>query len=216
MESKLRDTLITCISLIAAVCVWNMCCAVWNQLGRPLSGDDMTLGIELIGIILVIILAATTSFKLRDMGLSFNHIGAVLLRAVVISVVGFAIIYAAKLLLERYVPSYFKAGASFCDWSKFKLSYPFTAFIQEFLCRGVVQESFDRMLPAKRRAARSIAITSLYFAAMHAFLGVTYMVGAAILSAVLGIIYEKDRNIWGLTLIHFVLGNAAMVLQLVV
>jgi hypothetical protein len=36
-----------------------------------------------------------------------------------------------------------------------------------------------------------------------------YMMAAIILLGLLGGLYEKHQNIWGVTIIHFVLGQAA-------
>ena len=70
---------------------------------------------------------------------------------------------------------------------------------------GSVRKLFD----GKRAVAVAVALTTLLFGAVHLGHGFMYMITAIILLGSLGGLYEKQRNIWGVTIIHFVLGQAA-------
>ena len=51
-----------------------------------------------------------------------------------------------------------------------------------------------------------------FFGAMHIHKGLFYMLGAVALLSVFGIIYRKQKTIWGLCVPHFVLGIAVGIL----
>lgn len=89
-------------------------------------------------------------------------------------------------------------------WMRSK--YIYTAFIQEFISRGVIQESLAHVFQGRLSDVLAIGITSLLFAALHIHKGVLMCIGAGVLSILLGLLYEKDRTIWGLVLIHYTFG----------
>ena len=69
--------------------------------------------------------------------------------------------------------------------------------------------SIKKMFDGKRGILAALVLSSLLFGALHIAHGFMYMMAAIILLGALGGLYEKQRNIWGVTIIHFVLGQAA-------
>ena len=65
------------------------------------------------------------------------------------------------------------------------------------------------MFDGKRATLVAILLSSLLFGAVHIAHGFLYMSAAMVLLGALGGLYEKHRNIWGVTVIHYVLGQAA-------
>ena len=59
-------------------------------------------------------------------------------------------------------------------------------------------------------------MSALVFGVLHIAYGLPYMLGAALLLGVLGILYHKQGNIWGLCIIHYVLGEVATFLRYVI
>ena len=59
----------------------------------------------------------------------------------------------------------------------------------------------------------SIMVSSLVFGVLHIAYGLPYMVGASLLLGVLGVFYHRQGNIWGLCIIHYVLGEVATFLR---
>lgn len=115
----------------------------------------------------------------------------------------------AKLLVSKISPDFFAADAPFWNgdiglysW----ISYIFTCIIQEFLARSMIYGSIRKMYDGKHGAMAAILLSSLLFGAVHIAHGFMYMVAAMVLLGALGGLYEKQRNIWGVTVIHFVLG----------
>lgn len=65
------------------------------------------------------------------------------------------------------------------------------------------------MFDGKHSTLAAILLSSLLFGAVHIAHGFVYMFAAMILLGSLGGLYEKHRNIWGVAIIHFVLGQSA-------
>jgi membrane protease YdiL (CAAX protease family) len=65
------------------------------------------------------------------------------------------------------------------------------------------------MFDGKRSVLLAILLSSLLFGAVHIAHGFVYMMAAILLLGSLGGLYEKHRSIWGVTIIHFVLGQTA-------
>ena len=116
------------------------------------------------------------------------------------------------------------ANNSFFDFAKFSiydhLEYAFVVLIQEFVSRGLAYESvrslFITRYDEKKANAIAVIISSWYFAALHVAYGPTYMIGAFVLLSIFGLIYNKQRTIFGLCIPHFVLGQMIAILGFVV
>ena len=65
------------------------------------------------------------------------------------------------------------------------------------------------MFDEKNAVMAAILLSSLLFGAVHIAHGFMYMTAAMILLGALGGLYEKQRNIWGVAIIHYILGQAA-------
>ena len=73
----------------------------------------------------------------------------------------------------------------------------------------MIYGSIRKMFDGKKSVITAIILSSLLFGAVHIAHGFMYMIAAIILLGSLGGLYEKQRNIWGVALIHYVLGQAA-------
>ena len=83
--------------------------------------------------------------------------------------------------------------------------YPFSAVIQEFLIKAVVQENVHCLVPDGNRHLIA-AMTGMFFAILHMNYPLYYLLGAGLLCFGTAYLYERDGNIWGSALIHFVIG----------
>lgn len=52
-------------------------------------------------------------------------------------------------------------------------------------------------------------MTSLFFMAVHIQKGMMFMLGAGLLSIILGFVYHRDRSIFSVVLIHYCFGKFA-------
>lgn len=83
--------------------------------------------------------------------------------------------------------------------------YPISAVLQELFIKALMQENFRSLSPDGNKHF-TVAVNSIFFAAMHMNYPLYYLIGAGLLCIVTGYLYERDRNIWGSSLIHFVIG----------
>lgn len=199
--------LILCISIYLAA--WSLC---RFTLHIPLKTKDYTMMIEVITFVLFLEIAFCTSFSLREIGLipNLSRWKMNLKETLSTGVIACLVIVLAKLLLSLIgirIKGYFIGGSLHGAYI-----YIFTAFIQEFLARGVIQKSVKSLLHVKYQKQLSIFLTSLLFSLMHLPFGFYFMVGAFILSCALGVIFERQRDIWGCAVLHWGCGYLAMCL----
>lgn len=218
MERRLAqekaDAAISISTLLMTICIWVVLCQLWEMLGRPIPKSYMTIGVEVMGFVILIFILIRTSFSLKHVGLNFNNIGKTLKRSILICVIVAAFMFAAKLVIMQVEPGYFGTKPFFR--TNFNLpNYILLSVVQEFLARGVTQECLTRIFADREGKVMPIVIASFFFMALHLYFGFYFMVGAGVLSIILGIVYQKDRNIWGVSLIHCILGWLAMALALV-
>jgi len=83
--------------------------------------------------------------------------------------------------------------------------YPFSAVIQEFAIKAIVQENIRCLAPDSNRHLTA-AMTGIFFAILHMNYPLYYLMGAGLLCFGTAYLYERDENIWGSVLIHFVIG----------
>ncbi len=175
----------------------------------------MTKIIETISLLMLPIILKTTSFSIHDIGLKVSNPKATFVPDILIAMGIVIVMSIAKAVILKVAPGFFPANTPFLNWSNLGPSdaiYIFTAILQEFLARGVMQENLRRIFTGKNGKYMSIVISALLFGVMHVAHGFTFMIGATVLLGTLGLLYNKQRNIWGLSIIHFVFGEAAVIL----
>ena len=209
LTQKAKDSAAVFVIMMAAICLWTFLYQLWMMLGMPVSSSAMTLVVEIFGFGVFFLLWKRTSITLCDMGLSARGAGRYILIDTVFTVGAFLLMVAAKLVLLRVNPGMFAKKQLFNfailnDWSYF--IYPITVVVQEFLTRGVIHESIKRIMPGKHADFWAIFASSLFFGALHIHKGLVYMLGAVALLSIFGVIYRKQKTIWGLCIPHFVLG----------
>ena len=202
--------------LMICVCLYLFLWSLLRYLNAEPAGWVMNLMIESISIIMFFIILKTTSFSIRDIGLRVVNAKATFLPDILITIAGTVALVLGKIVLLRVAPGFFPEGAPFWDWSVGTFAdiiYPLTVILQEFLARGVMQENLKRIFTGKYAGAMSIIVSALVFGVLHIAYGLPYMLGATLLLGVLGVFYHKQGNIWGLCIIHYVLGEVATFLR---
>ena len=218
MKLKLQDSSKTFCTFIAGFCLWIILYALWEFLGRPIAADFLTHGVEVLGILMLIFILACTSLTWRDLGVTTKSPGKTVATALLVAACGFALLCVLKIVARLFVPTAFEPEAPFIDFKRFGLRqvlYVFTAGIQEFLARSVMQGNLRRIITAKHPGLLAILLSSLIFAALHIHLGFIFMIGAAILAGLEGILYEKQQNIFGVWIVHWVFGVSGTLLCLI-
>ena len=159
-----------------------------------------------------IIIYKKTDFTFEELGLKIRNCKQTFICAGVISISIVLILSLVKLIVLQISPKFFSSSAPFWNWNigiYSWVSYVFTSVIQEFLARSMIYGSIRKMFDGKYGTLASIVLSSLLFGAVHIAHGFMYMIAAIVLLGSMGGLYAKHRNIWGVTIIHYVLGQVA-------
>ena len=217
-RQRLRDSSRTFSTFLFGFCIWILFYALWEFLKRPWPADMMTHGVEVLGIVMLLFIFRFTSLSWRDLGITTDKPGKTVRTALIIAVCSVAFLFLLKRVARWIDPNSFEPDAPFFDISRFGLRqilYVFTAGIQEFLARSVIQGNLRRITVVKHPGLLAILLSSLIFAALHIHLGFLFMCGAAILAGIEGILYEKQQNIFGVWIVHWVFGVSGTLLCLI-
>ena len=218
MTRKFRDSSNTFTTFLFAFCGWILFYALWDFAGRPIPLDYMTHGVELLGLVMLVFIVRCTSLTWRDLGVTNREPGKTVRTALIVAVCAFGFLCALKGTARLIDSRSFEPEAPFLDLSRFGLRqilYVFTAGIQEFLARIVVQGNLKRIMAGKHAALSAIVLSSMLFAGLHIHLGFPLMVGAAILAGLEGILYEKQQSLFGVWIVHWVFGVSGTLLCLI-
>jgi len=177
-----------------------------------LRASTYTFIIECIAFALFLEIVFMTSFSMRDIGLApkLQRLKTNLIETMLIASASCAILLLSKVILNLIgirIKSYFIGGSLHGAYV-----YAFTAFVQEFLARGVIQTCVKYLMRIKYQKTFGIILTSLLFSLMHIPLGFYFMACALVLSLALGYIYERQGDIWGCVFLHWCCGYLGMCL----
>ena len=218
MTRKFKDSSSTFTTFLYCFSAWILIYALWEFLNRPVRADFMTHGVELLGIIMLVFILCRTSLTWRDLGVMTHEPWKSIGTALVVAVFAFGFLCVLKMVCRLIDPACFEPDAPFFDISRFgmrQIQYIFTAGIQEFLARSVMQGNLKRMSAGKHPEMQAILLSSLIFAGMHIHLGFLFMLGAAILAGLEGILYAKQQNIFGVWIVHWIFGVSSTLLCLI-
>ncbi len=218
MTRKFNDSSNTFTMFLFCLGSWMLFYAMWEFLGRPFSADYMTHGVEVLGLIMLFFILHRTSLTWRDLGIIGQQPGKTIRTALLIAGCSVAFLCGFKAVSRLIRPDSFEPAAPFVDFGRFGLRqilYLFTAGIQEFLARSVMQGNLRRICPGNHTGALAIVLSSLIFAMLHIHLGFIFMAGAAVLAGLEGILYEKQQNILGVWIVHWFFGVSGTLLCLI-
>lgn len=219
LNQQRRESSIIFAVLMICVCLYLFFWSLLRYLEIEPPGWVLSKLIEAISLVMLVIILKTTSFSIRDIGLRITNARATFVPDLLITAGGLAALVLGKVVLLQVAPGFFPEGAPFWDWSVGTFAdviYPLTVILQEFLARGVMQENLRRIFTGPHAGFLSIFVSALVFGVMHIAYGLPFMLGATLLLGVLGILYHRQGNIWGLCIIHYVLGEAATFLRYII
>ncbi len=214
LQRKKKNSNIVFALFVALLCLIIFMVQGVTDFNAPITKPQITIIIEVMALVFMLILMKTTHLNIKDMGFRKDNLKPTLISCAVIVPVLFALLTGFKLVLTRLSPGFFPPETPFfasLPISEY-ITYLFTAFIQELIARGVVQSSLNRVFDGKNGQTVALIISALAFGTIHLYYGFLFMLMASALVGVLGIMFNKQKNIWGVTLIHYALGMAAGVL----
>lgn len=216
LKKKVSNSALIFIILVGLLSIWMFACAIFINDQDPINASLFGRIIMYLPLLFTPVATKVCGFTINELGLKTKGIKKYVLIDTGLTIVSVLLMCLAKLIILRYVPSFtfYTANNQFFDFSKYtllaRIEYGVCVIAQEYLSRGLVYESIKRIVSTEKNEKYvdtiAIIVSSLYFAALHIYLGPTYMIGAFILLSIFGIIYKKQRSIWGLCIPHFVLG----------
>ena len=212
LKKKRYDASVVFSCVTACVCLYLILLALLEFLKIDVPTKALTQVINGMVLVFGFIIYKKTKFTFDELGLKVKNwkqtFGTSLLAAAGIVI----LLMGAKLVVMQISPDFFASDAPFWNWNigiYSWVSYIFTCVIQEFLARSMIYRSIKKMFEGRHATIVAILLSSLLFGAVHIAHGFMYMVAAIILLGSMGGLYERHGNIWGVTIIHFVLGQAA-------
>ena len=215
-SALIKDSSKTFSAFLFAYCCWMIVYALWQYLGQPVSTDVMTHGVEVLGFLMFFYIIRSTSLTWKDLGIKTERPWRTVRTGLIVAVCAVAVMVLAKAVIRVFSPNAFGPEYPFFDIRAFGLRqiiYILTAGVQEFLARSVIQGNLRRIMVGRHVGAAAIVISSLSFATLHIHLGVFFMLGAAVLAGLEGILYEKQQSIYGVWIVHWVFGVAGTLLH---
>ena len=88
--------------------------------------------------------------------------------------------------------------------TNYRWSYPFISLWQELLIKPLWQDNVKKAMGGRKWI--TLIYIGLLFSVFHMHYRTITFLGAGIMCFVTGILYERDKNIWGVWILHFVLG----------
>jgi CRP-like cAMP-binding protein len=162
---------------------------------------------EVSALTVLILLARRCGLTAGDMGFGRRHLAVSLLGGIAVSLPLMALMVWAR--LHWWPPL---GGAPLLDWQQVDWTYGFyllVAPMQEWIARGVFQTAVERLLPGRRSGLAAVVIASLVFSMLHLHLNPALSLVCLISGMIWGGLFVWRRNLAGVSLSHFLLGNWA-------
>ena len=211
-KKKRNNAAIVFACVTACVCLYLLLLAMLDFFKINVPTKVLTQVINAMVFVFGVIIYRKTDFTPDELGLKLVKPKQTFGSAFIISASIVGLLMLVKLLVLQINPDFFAENTPFWNWDiglYSWISYIFTCIIQEFLARSMIYTSIRKMFDGKKSVITAIILSSLLFGAVHIAHGFMYMGAAIILLGALGGLYEKQRNIWGVAIIHYVLGQAA-------
>ncbi len=143
--------------------------------------------------------------------LKYFYISIAIALLVIAGFLGFRLYMNAKNPLYQEIPMFGLYLNIHTRWF-----YPINIVFQELFIKAFTQENIavalqdtdkkDRSDYERKHAFLTAFITAVFFFVLHLQYELYYMTGAFLLCFITGLLYEKDRNIWGAVIVHIAVG----------
>ena len=215
LRQEKEDSIFIFSLFLTAIGVWTLFYAFLSDFKIEIPRFCMTYILLGLGMILTWSISRKTNLKVSDIGLSFQNIRKPILINVGISLSVCLAMIVVKALFILCGSTFFQKNQPFFDFS-FTLGmklYPLSVLLQEFLSQSVIHECLIRILEGKHSRIHAILLSSMLFTALHIHRGFGFMIGSLLLGCIIGIMYRKQRTIWGLCITHYSISMMAFFLN---
>ena len=159
-------------------------------------------------VIISLFIIRNSKLPVSKFGLSLKNLRQSLVESIAVS----AVIIVLITLLKIWAVNNWALFAGYAIIDLNEIGWPFYSYllvapIQEFITRGVLQSTVERIMPGKYNWLWAIIVSSCLFGAFHIF----YSFNLAVLTIgsgfLWGFMYARHRNIIGISISHFAIGN---------
>ena len=191
-------------TLLLLVITLNVYLILWQVLAASFALPVYFYGrlIELLAVFLFVALALCTPMRFEEMGILVSR--RTLWRSLAMGgAVGAC--FVAALVILRLCGGHALSFSWHIVGDISRITYFAVAPFQEVLAKSVMLYSFELVLD-KRHPYWANILSALTFAAFHVAYGVEMMLAAGALSLVTGLLFLKERAVWGCAVAHFCCG----------
>jgi len=167
--------------------------------------------VDIISIFVVVRLIRVCRFNIRDFGVTLVGWKRSVVESLAVSAVMIGAIMLVKHLIIRFYPGTFNDTRTF-DFGYLDTSFIFyllVAPLQEFLARGTVQGTLEKLLDMKNKTFIAIMVTTFMFGALHIAYSFNLAMASFVTSWVWGWMFHRHQNLIGVSISHFLIGIAA-------
>lgn len=167
--------------------------------------------IEISALLLVIRMIIKSGLPRRSFGLTLVNWKRSTIEALSVSAIVIGALFAFKIALNAYSPGTFKEQKLInLDYFNYSyVTYIMVAPLQEFIARGTVQGSLQRLFAGRYSTFLAIVVTSFLFGSLHVVSSLHLALAALLTGFIWGWMYSRQKNLVGVSLSHFLIGNVA-------
>ena len=215
LKKEKEDAILIFSFFLTAIGIWTLFYAALTYFQIEIPRFCMTYILLGLGAVLTWLIIWKTDLTISDIGLSFRNIRRPVLINVTISLLACLVMIVAKAIFVMRGSAFFPEGQPFFDF-QFTLGmklYPLSVLLQEVLSQSIIHECLMRMLKGKNSHIHAILLSSILFTVLHIHRGFGFMIGSLLLGCVIGILYRKQRSVWGLCITHYSVSMMAFFLN---
>ena len=215
LKKEKEDAILVFSFFLAAVGIWTLFYAALTQFQIEIPRFCMTYILLGLGAVLTWLIIWKTDLTVSDIGLSFRNIHKPVLMNVTFSLIACLVMIATKAIFMLSGSAFFPEDQPFFDF-QFTLGmklYPISVLLQEILSQSIIHECLMRILKGKNSHIHAIILSSILFTVLHIHRGFGFMIGSLLLGCGIGVLYRKQRTIWGLCITHYSVSMMAFFLN---
>jgi len=165
--------------------------------------------LEAVALLLVIYMIVWAGLTPEGLGLTLRNWQKSVLEALGVSAVAVIGLMLIKVVANRVAPGAFpeQQVVSLHYFAPSYVTYAAIAPLHEFLARGAVQSTLERLFEGRYKSLLAIVITSCLFGTLHVFTSFSLGLMALVSSLVWGWLFSRHKSLVGVSLSHFLVGD---------
>lgn len=159
--------------------------------------------------------AVKSDFSMREYGLNFDNWKKNLAQSIVWTILFLIVLVLLKWLATLFVPAFQnKPVFDFSTVESFSVpvliliytAYALISPIQEFIARGVIQTSLEKLLTGEKKVLLAIFLSNLAFSSFHIHMDMRFALLTLVPGFFWGIMYHRQKSLLGVSVSHAIIG----------